>query len=132
MSITSKPVTAKLKYHPEAYRFVDNALRYAQKQLGRAQQEESDTDSDAHITGQELLEGIRTLALKQFGLLTQTVFHYWGIHSTDDFGRIVFDFIERGAMRKTDRDQLHDFFDVYDFNEVFDRDYQIDTSPAFR
>jgi uncharacterized repeat protein (TIGR04138 family) len=35
-------------------------------------------------------------------------------------------------MRKTDRDTLNDFVDIYDFDDAFDRAYAIDTSPAFR
>lgn len=130
-----KTETTGLKYHPDAYRFVDQALRHTQRRLGRAaaenaREEEFDEDS-AHISGRELLDGIRDLAINEFGLMTIPVFRHWGIRATDDFGRIVFDFIERGAMRKTDRDQLTDFFDVYDFDQVFDQEYQIDMSEAF-
>jgi len=130
---TIKTASATLKYHPDAYRFVDQSLRYTQRMLGRSADspdEELEEDT-AHISGQELLEGIRQLALEEFGLMTIPVLRHWGIRSTDDFGRIVFDFIERGAMRKTDRDQLSDFFDIYDFEEVFDRDYSIDLSETF-
>ena len=134
MSMIKTPAAA-LKYHPDAYRFVDQALRFTQRRLGRTpdvmqQDQEFDEDS-AHISGPELLDGVRGLAIQEFGLLTIPVLKYWGIRTTDDFGRIVFDFIERGAMRKTDRDQLTDFFDVYDFEEAFDRNYQIDLSETF-
>ena len=134
---TIKTPAATLKYHPDAYRFVDQALRFTQRRLGRTpetleqeQPQEFDEDS-AHISGPELLDGVRELAIQEFGLLTITVLRYWGIRTTDDFGRIVFDFIERGAMRKTELDQLTDFFDVYDFEEVFDRGYRIDLSETF-
>ena len=134
MSTASKTESAGLKYHTEAYRFVDSALRFTQKNLGRSPEPTTDEfdEESAHISGPELLDGIRQLALKEFGLLTIPVFRHWGVRSTDDFGRIVFDFIERGAMRKTERDQLTDFFAVYDFDEVFDADYRIDLSEAFR
>ncbi len=78
-----------------------------------------------------MLEGIRHFALENFGLLTLTVFHRWGIRGTGDFGRIVFELIDRGELRKTDRDQLSDFYAVYDFEDVFDREYLINTSIAF-
>ena len=65
-------------------------------------------------------------------MMTIPVFRHWGVTSTDDFGRIVFDMIEQKKMRKTDHDKLSDFFGVYDFEAVFDKDYQIDTSSAFR
>lgn len=119
-------------YHPDAYRFVDQALRFTQRRLGRLSEglEEKDEPS-AHISGRELLDGIRELALNEFGLLTIAVFQHWGIRTTDDFGRIVFDFIDRGFMRKTDQDQLSDFSEVYDFAQAFDLDYAFDLKEAF-
>lgn len=129
MSLTSKPALG-LQYHPEAYRFVFDALHFAQEQLQRPASLVEDNE-DAHISGQELLEGVRQLALQRYGNLVQAVFTYWGVRRTEDFGRIVFELIERGEMRKTDQDQLDDFVDVYDFQQVFDRDYAIDTSKAF-
>lgn len=131
MSITSKSVRRGLKFHPQAYQFVFSALRYTQEHLGRARERDPENE-ESHISGRELLAGVRELALQQYGLLTITVFHHWGIQSTEDVGRIVFDLIERGEMRKTDRDSLSDFYDVYDFDEVFDRDYQVDTASVFR
>lgn len=127
MTTASDPASNRLRYHPNAYKFVGDALKSTQVTLGRSQTE----DQGGHISGPELLEGIRRLALRQFGLLTRTVFGQWGVVNTDDFGRIVFELIDRGEMRKTDRDQLSDFFDVYDFERVFDLEYEIDTNRAF-
>jgi uncharacterized repeat protein (TIGR04138 family) len=114
-------------YHPLAYKFVFSALRFTQEQLGR----DRTTEATGHISGPELLDGIRLLGLQHFGMLSITVFKTWGINSTDDFGRIVFQLIEAGEMRKTQNDQLTDFFAVYDFNKVFQDDYTLDTSEAF-
>ncbi len=119
-----------VKYHRDAYQFVFAALRFTQQQLDRV---DFDVESpDAHISGRELLEGIRELAIQQFGLMAITVFQQWGIESTEDIGRIVFELVERGDMRKTDDDQLSDFIDVYDFKVAFDLDYKISTAKAFR
>lgn len=131
MSTTGRSSLVGLGYHPNAYQFVNEALHYTQQKLGRIPGRNVSED-DAHITGPELVEGIRELALKQFGLLTRVVFHTWGIHATDDFGRIVFELIEQQAMRKTESDQLSDFFDLYDFEDAFDRKYEIDVSCAFQ
>jgi uncharacterized repeat protein (TIGR04138 family) len=131
MSTTSQSRRPRLKYHPAAYEFVGLALQYTQT-VRRRNSDPAETEEDEHITGQELLEGIRDLALQRFGLMTLTVLDQWGVKSTDDFGQIVFDLIERGEMRKTERDQLSDFFDVYDFEEAFDRDVDLDLSHAFR
>ena len=114
-------------YHPLAYKFVFSSLRFTQEHLGR----DSATEATGHISGPELLDGIRRLGLQHFGMLSIAVFKNWGIHSTDDFGRIVFQLIEAGEMRKTANDQLADFFDVYDFAKVFAEDYTLDTREAF-
>lgn len=128
---TLSPSAVRRPKHPRnAYRFVFEALHKTQEDLKKPLQV-ADNEEDVHISGQELLEGIRKLALKQFGGLARMVFDQWGIRSTDDFGFLVFELIERGEMRKTDRDTLSDFFGVYDFKEAFDRGYRIDTSRAF-
>ena len=134
MSITSKTTGAmrpRLKYHPNAYKFVFEGLRYTQNLLGRDVACEPD-DEEAHISGTELVCGIRDLALERYGLLTMAVFRHWGIHETADFGRIVFELVERGEMRKTDRDRMDDFDEIYDFCDAFDREYHIDTAKTFQ
>lgn len=129
--MTAKTVTErKLKYHPNAYRFVFDALRYTQERLERGEVDSPD-DDEAHISGPELLFGIKEYAVKEFGLLALTVLRQWGIHKTDDFGNIVFELIERGEMRKTDDDQLSDFYDVYTIDEDMLRDYRIDLTHTF-
>lgn len=130
---TKKSVPFASKYAPAAYEFVDAALRFTQKKFGKhvVARNEPPPD-DAHISGQQLLEGIRDLALREFGMLTPLVFRHWGIQCTEDFGRIVWEQIEQGRMRKTDRDQFTDFSAGYDFEDVFCLNYKIDTSAAFR
>jgi uncharacterized repeat protein (TIGR04138 family) len=129
MTISSKHAP-RLRYHSNAYRFVSTALPYAQKRLNRSYAANMH-DESAHISGPELLEGIRLFALENFGLMTLTVFRRWGVYETNDFGRIVFELIERGELRKTDRDHISDFYGVYDFDDVFDKDYRINTHLAF-
>lgn len=130
---TTSTTTARTRtrYHHDAYQFLSAALRHTQRMLGRTPRREEDED-EAHISGGELLDGIRDLARRQFGLMTQTVFHHWGIDCTEDFGRMVFELIDRGEMKKTEHDHLSDFIDVYDFDREFDRNYRVDTSHAFR
>jgi len=134
MSTTQNTSLPRVKHHPNTERFLFEALRRTQRNLGRLQMGGAGDLSQAqqaHISGPELLEGIREFALEEFGLMARTVFHCWSIHTTEDFGRVVFDLIERGEMSKTDGDQLSDFCDVYDFEEALDNQYQIDVSRAF-
>ncbi|MBX3444149.1 MAG: hypothetical protein KF774_17230 [Planctomyces sp.] len=119
------------RFHDDAYRFVVEALHFSQQRLNRPRPQSAD-DESAHITGQELLAGLREYASRTFGMLAGTVLRSWGIRTTDDVGRIVFELIDRGEMKKTDRDQLSDFAHAYDFDEAFIEDYVIDTQQAFK
>src|SRR5262249_23199933 len=83
-----------------------------------------------HVSGQELLAGIRDLALREFGFMARTVFHMWGIQRTDDFGDIVFNLVEAGLMNKTDEDTRQDFHDVYDLNQALVQGYRIELEEA--
>ena len=48
---------------------------------------------------------------------------YWGIHSTDDVGELVFALVDIGVLVKRDEDRREDFEDIFDFEEVFDHEY---------
>ncbi len=98
------------RYRPDAYRFVFEGLDYTLRSLGR---------KGGHVSGRELLEGIRDCALDQFGGLAGLVFEQWGIRCTGDFGEIVFNLVEAGLMGKTESDSREDFRDVYEFRDVF-------------
>lgn len=119
--------TRSSTYHPNAFKFVYSALRFSQEQLGRDRRSEF----SGHISGPELLDGMRLLALQHFGMLSVQVFKSWGVTSTDDIGHIVFEMIDAGEMRRTPHDQLSDFFGVYDFEKAFCEDYKLDISAAF-
>ena len=82
-----------------------------------------------HITGQELLDGIRQFALQQFGPMTVTVFEEWGV-KTADFGDIVFNMVEISLLAKTDKDSRDDFTDA--FRKPFwpQRKLNLETKPV--
>ncbi len=102
------------RYDPKAYEFLIRSLSYTQKRLKK----------DGHVTGRELLEGIKDLALRVYGPMAKRVLESWGIHKTDDWGEIVFALVEEGTLGKTSRDTKEDFKNVYDFEEVFVKDYR--------
>jgi uncharacterized repeat protein (TIGR04138 family) len=120
------------RYAYEAYEFVFAALAHTQTLLGRAVPEEAGAEPDPshHVSGGELLEGIRDLALREYGLMARTVFHRWGIDCTDDFGEIIFNLVEASLMSKTPTDSRRDFHNVYDLDQVLVRDYQIRLDEA--
>jgi uncharacterized repeat protein (TIGR04138 family) len=114
-------VTKDPRYNVRAYEFLFEALEFTRCRLA-----EQRGGKVRHVSAHELLEGIRLLAIQQFGLLAQTVLNQWGLHATSDFGEMVFNLIESGEMEKTDEDTRSDFDDIYDFSEAFKRDYKIE------
>jgi uncharacterized repeat protein (TIGR04138 family) len=120
------------RYAYEAYEFVFAALHHTQKMLGRRPRETAGekpaeaVEVQHHVSGPELLAGVRDLALREFGLMARTVFRMWGIQHTDDFGEIVFNLVESKLMSKTEEDNRADFHAVYDLDEALVKDYRIE------
>ena len=101
------------RYRANAYRFTLDAVHFTVQNLGEAR----------HVTGEELLEGVRRLALERFGPMAKTVFEQWGIERTEDFGEIVFQLVDEGLLGKTEQDKASDFARGYDFTEAFVRNF---------
>lgn len=125
------------RFKIDAYQFVRDALAYAQEVLEMGvetptdltQAEETDADCprvEAHLTGQQLCEGIRQYAQEQYGLMAKTVLNSWGVQRTGDFGDIVYHLIEIGLMKKSKTDRREDFDDVYDFDTAFRQQFSIE------
>jgi uncharacterized repeat protein (TIGR04138 family) len=110
------------RFDRKAYNFVRQALDHTVKEVKRKQPER--TGKSQHVTGVELLEGIRAYALDQYGPLTKTVLTNWGIRRCTDFGDIVFNLIEYNVFSKTENDRREDFADIYDFDEAFVKPFQ--------
>jgi len=113
-----KILAADARFHRDAYLFMREALDFTQKLVGRENQ-----GKVRHVTGQELLDGLRQYALQQFGPMSMTVFEEWGIHNCQNFGEIVFNMVEIGLLAKTDKDTRDDFHTGYDFTEAFRKPY---------
>jgi uncharacterized repeat protein (TIGR04138 family) len=107
-------VTSDPRYQREAYIFLRDALDFTTKQ-----QKKVKGTTVRHVSGPELLEGVRQYALKEFGPMVVTVFDSWGIRATEDVGHMVFNLIGAGIFGKTDEDSIEDFKAVYDFQEAF-------------
>ncbi|HZF00749.1 MAG TPA: Minf_1886 family protein [Methylomirabilota bacterium] len=102
------------RYSHEAYMFVRESLDFTQKIIGK-----ENRGTVRHVSGQELLDGIRQFALQQFGPMVITVFEEWGVKSCRDFGEIVFNMVEANLLAKTDKDTRDDFQNGYDFTDAF-------------
>ena len=113
-------VTKDPRFHRDAYLFVRDALDHTRKLVDKQIQEGRIREAIGHhVSGQELLEGIREYALIQFGPMVITVFEEWGIKNCQDFGEIVFNMVEIGLLARTDKDSREDFQNSYDFEEAF-------------
>jgi uncharacterized repeat protein (TIGR04138 family) len=76
-----------------------------------------------HVTGEELAESARRVALDRFGPLARTVLEHWGIHSTTDIGEIVFLLVDHGVLTKQESDSRADFDGLYSFEQAFESEY---------
>ena len=95
------------RFHPNAYTFVLEALRYTQHHFKKPR----------HVTGRELLVGIARLGRIRYGEMAWTVFQEWGVASARDFGIIVFNLVEVGEIKKTEDDSIEDFDSDFDLEK---------------
>ena len=105
--------SANPRFHEKAYFFLLAALHSVIQGL----------QEPRHISGRELSEGVRALALDRFGPMARTVLEHWGIHSTEDLGDIVFALVDCGILIRRDEDRREDFRDLFDFEEAFEANY---------
>ena len=108
------------RYAPEAFQFLYDSLDHAVKLAGREEKE----GTERHVTGQELLGGMRQHAIEQFGPLSGAVWRAWGIRDTLDWGRIVFLLVEEGLLNRQETDSIEDFRAGFDFDQAFVSSYQ--------
>ena len=109
------------RFERRAYDFVRLGLDHTVKELRK--KDTARAERSRHVTGPELLDGVRQYALKEFGPMVMTVFDSWGIRSCADIGHMVFNLIGAGVFGKTEQDSIEDFKNVYDFEEAFVRPF---------
>ena len=102
------------RYDAQAYHFIREALEHTIKHFRKPVE-----GPGRHVSGTELLEGIRQFALQEFGPLAFTVLRRWGVNETVDFGHLVFKLVDTGVLGKTEDDRLEDFADGFSFDEAF-------------
>jgi uncharacterized repeat protein (TIGR04138 family) len=103
------------RFDKKAYTFIRQGLDHTVKELKKKEAK----GRSQHVSGKELLEGLRAYALDQFGPLAKTVLNSWGVTKCRDFGDVVFNLIEYNVFTKTENDRREDFTDVYSFEEAF-------------
>ncbi len=119
--ILDELVEREPRYHRDAYIFVLEAITFTQAKFVEPR----------HVSGQQLLDGIREYAREIYGPTACMVFEHWGATETLDFGRMVYALIETGQVSKQPEDSLEDFREYYDFKKVFEEQYKyIDESSS--
>jgi uncharacterized repeat protein (TIGR04138 family) len=108
------------RYARGAYFFLRKALDFSLKDFHKR----GELDASNHLSGQQLLEGIRRFALNQYGPMARPVLEHWGIRNCRDFGNIVFNLVECRVLGKTESDAPEDFDGGYDFAEAFDAPFR--------
>ena len=116
--LIDRVVAADPRYRREAYLFIREALGHAQTKFAGGRPE-----SERHVTGQQILAGIREYATSEYGPMILALFHEWGIRRCEDFGEIVFNLIDHEFLRKSETDRREDFAGGYDFQEAFGDPY---------
>lgn len=118
------------RFNKSAYGFVRQGLDFTVKELKKS--DSSRAGKSLHVTGEELLMGLRAFALDQFGPMTRTVLGEWGLTQCTDFGDIVFNLIEYNVFSRNDQDKREDFANIYTFEEAFDAPFQPDEQRQAR
>ncbi|MEW6072308.1 MAG: Minf_1886 family protein [Planctomycetota bacterium] len=115
------------RYAYEAYRFLFESLNHAIRLAGK----EGAEGTARHVTGQEVLEGMRQYGLQLFGPLTAQVWRSWGVQDCLDWGRIVFLLVEANLLNRQETDTLDDFRGGFDFDEAFVAGYRTTLPDGF-
>ena len=116
------------RFDRKAYDFVRLGLDATVKDLKK--KDAARAEKSRHVSGPELLQGLRAYALDQYGPLAKTVLDSWGVRRCRDFGDIVFNLIEYNVFSKTESDRREDFSDIYTFDEAFVKPFQPARRPG--
>jgi uncharacterized repeat protein (TIGR04138 family) len=119
-----------VRYRKGAYAFVRQGLDFTVKELKKSDARRA--GKSLHVTGVELLMGMRAFALDQYGPMARTVLAEWGVTRCADFGELVFNLIEYNVFSKTEQDRREDFSEVYTFSEAFEAPFLPESSRQER
>ncbi|TFH14593.1 MAG: hypothetical protein E4H02_09625 [Lentisphaerales bacterium] len=102
------------RYDRDAYLFLRDALEFTIAMLKKPVE-----GPGRHVSGRELLEGIRCFTIREFGPVARMVLNTWGVRESADLGEIVFNLVDKGILGATESDKKEDFANAYDFDDAF-------------
>jgi uncharacterized repeat protein (TIGR04138 family) len=100
------------RYTPDAYDFVRDALHIAVKRFCAG-------DEEKHVSGQQMLDGVKDYALKEYGPMALTILNQWGLRRGLDVGTVVYNLIEVRYFGRSEGDSIEDFDGGYDWDVAF-------------
>ena len=113
ITTVEKIVTDDPRFLSEAYEFISDAVIYTTEQLQKTGKKKR------HISGKELLEGIKDFAISEYGPIAKEVLESWGIKDTMSIGYIVFNMVDNQLLGSSKEDTIEDFKDGFDFESAF-------------
>ena len=110
--IVEQIVANDQRYHREAYVFVRDSLRLTVEIAIKA-------GHDSGVHANDVLNGLRDSAVKQFGPMAKFVLEQWGIHRCPDFGEILFNMADIGFLANSAKGCRTAFAEGFDFDAAF-------------
>jgi len=101
------------RYPVEAYEFVNDAVLYTAEKLSK-----KNSSGRNHITGEELLNGVKELSIKLYGPMATQIFQEWGIKDGMSVGNIVYNMVNCQLLRTSESDSINDFNIPIDFQKI--------------
>ncbi|MDD4933533.1 MAG: hypothetical protein PHO89_08735 [Methylacidiphilaceae bacterium] len=103
------------RYVDEAYYFVREALHSTEKGGKRKGKRRIATAG----SGKEILEALRTHALREFGPMSKLVLSEWGIRNCGDLGDVILSLASYGVLGQTSAGTRKDFKKGFSFTSAF-------------
>jgi uncharacterized repeat protein (TIGR04138 family) len=113
--LLAKVLEKDSRYPVEAYHFVSQAV----KLIAREVMAKRKNVNNRHITGLQLLNGMKQLLLGKYGCMVIDVLTAWNIYTTDDIGNIVFNLAEVQLLGTSENDRREDFHNRFSFHDAF-------------
>ena len=108
------------RYDARAYHFVRDGLQFTLERVLKSEKR----NQPRHLSGEELCDGLKDYALREYGPMAKTLFDEWGVQKTADFGEIVFNLVEFQVFGRTEDDRKEDFAGRFDFDDAFTAPFQ--------
>lgn len=105
-------LAAELDTSFDALEFLYDALGFTPQYHG------AEADSFLHSSGGQLCKTLLRYGRDLYGDDLEDQFREWGLPKSEDWGRIVFELVNRGLLEAEESDGPMDFANLFDLNEL--------------